>query len=99
MSQPRFFPSLSPGLSRAVNWRWCFMALLLASGFTTGAASLPQQSPDGAVAQVASQEARALELGQPIERELVGGETQRYAIALAAGQFLRVVVAMCFCRC
>lgn len=34
----------------------------------------------------------ALELGKPIERELAGGQSHTYRIALAKGQFLRVVV-------
>ena len=33
-----------------------------------------------------------LEPGQPLEREIAGGQTHNYQIRLAAGQFLRVVV-------
>jgi len=34
-----------------------------------------------------------IELSKPIERELTGGDNHRYTISLAAGQYLRVVVA------
>jgi tetratricopeptide (TPR) repeat protein len=34
----------------------------------------------------------ALEEGRPVERELAGGETNAFQVALAAGQYLRVVV-------
>jgi CHAT domain-containing protein len=37
-------------------------------------------------------EAATLELSKPIEREIRGGERQTYAIALVAGQYLKVVV-------
>ena len=35
---------------------------------------------------------QSLEVGQPIERELAGGQTHTYLMTLAEGQFLRVVV-------
>src|SRR6185295_13985910 len=35
---------------------------------------------------------RTLETGKPIERKLTGGEVHRYQLALAAGQYARVVV-------
>ncbi len=38
------------------------------------------------------QEVRALELGNPIERELKGGEVHSYQIKLTAGQYLHVIV-------
>lgn len=41
-------------------------------------------------AQVAP-EAQPLVPGQPVEREIAGGQSHRYQISLAAGQFLRVV--------
>src|SRR5882672_2777223 len=37
-------------------------------------------------------ELRPLVPGQPVEREIPGGETHSYQINLAAGQFMRVVV-------
>lgn len=37
-------------------------------------------------------DASALEAGHPVERELVGGQSHSYRIALTAGQFLHVVV-------
>jgi CHAT domain-containing protein/tetratricopeptide (TPR) repeat protein len=39
-----------------------------------------------------AQEARTLEPGQPIGRELAGGQTHVYRVALAAGQYLHLVV-------
>jgi hypothetical protein len=39
-----------------------------------------------------AQDMRALELGQPLKRELAGGEAHSYRITLSAGQYLRVVV-------
>ena len=41
---------------------------------------------------LAAQEPRLLEPGQPVEREIAGGETHVYQIALTVGQFLRLVV-------
>src|SRR5687768_1927123 len=40
----------------------------------------------------AQSDARALEPGAPIERELRGGEAHSYRVVLASGQYLRVVV-------
>ena len=48
----------------------------------------PQQTPSTA----AGTEARPLEAGKPVERELKAGETQAYTIALEAGQFLGAAV-------
>ena len=36
--------------------------------------------------------ATALEPGKPVERELAGGQSHSYSIALTAGQYLHVVV-------
>jgi erythromycin esterase len=43
-------------------------------------------------AQTAAAEARALEPGKPVERELSAGETHAYQVSLSAGQLLRAVV-------
>src|SRR2546421_12091728 len=40
----------------------------------------------------ANQEVRPLEPGQPVERELAGGQTHTYQIKLTAGQVFRVGV-------
>ena len=45
----------------------------------------------GVPAQVAP-EAAPLVPGQPLERQMAGGQTHNYQIRLAAGQFMRVVV-------
>lgn len=41
---------------------------------------------------VAQSDARVLEQGKSIEREITGGETHPYRITLAAGQFLSLVL-------
>jgi CHAT domain-containing protein len=41
---------------------------------------------------LAQSDARVLEQGKPIEREIAGGETHRYRITLVAGQFLSLVL-------
>lgn len=41
---------------------------------------------------VTKQDVNALELGKPIERDLAGGQSHSYQIALTASQFLHVVV-------
>jgi CHAT domain-containing protein/tetratricopeptide (TPR) repeat protein len=43
--------------------------------------------------QQSGTEVRALELGQPVERELAGGQSHAYQLALTTGQYLRVTVA------
>ena len=55
-------------------------ALFLAFGLSAAAATA--QNPS---------EVRPLESGKPVERTIAGGESQTYQIALAAGQFIRVV--------
>src|SRR5262245_14414307 len=47
------------------------------------------QHPDGAVVE---EEARLLEQGHPIKRELSGGRQHSYWLKLAAGQFVKVIV-------
>ena len=43
-------------------------------------------------AQTKPDDARPLMVGQPVEREMKGGEAHSYTVALLAGQFLNVVV-------
>ena len=50
-----------------------------------------EQTPKSAEAQV-TPEVVALEAGKSIEREISGGQTQRYHITASAGQFLAVMV-------
>jgi CHAT domain-containing protein/Tfp pilus assembly protein PilF len=58
----------------------------------------PPQSPQevipfrGPTTAQGNEEHLTLELGKPIERELVGGKVHNYRIALSAGQYARVVV-------
>src|SRR5262245_37576641 len=51
-----------------------------------------QQATRSNNAAQGEKDVRALELGKSIERELAGGQTHSYLIALAAGQYLHVVV-------
>jgi CHAT domain-containing protein/tetratricopeptide (TPR) repeat protein len=46
---------------------------------------------DDGIAQE-DQQARQLELGKPIERELAGGQSHSFLVSLTAGQFLHMVV-------
>jgi len=50
--------------------------------------------PDGARALINSQsdEVRPLELGAPVERELIGSQTHHYQITLSAGQYAQITV-------
>lgn len=57
--------------------------------------SPPVWAQTGAGAPVAAQseaQARTLKLGEPVERELAGGQQHAYQITLNAGQYLNVVV-------
>jgi tetratricopeptide (TPR) repeat protein len=60
------------------------------------ASASPQQEPGAAPsasqAQPNSTSLPELKLGQPVERELKGGETHSYRVDLQAGRFLQVVV-------
>jgi CHAT domain-containing protein len=60
---------------------------------TASLAADGQQSEQAKASSATNQSAvRKLEVGKPIERELKGGETHTYEIALEAGQFLNAVV-------
>jgi CHAT domain-containing protein/Tfp pilus assembly protein PilF len=57
--------------------------------------ALPQRLPF--VQEISNQQnpiaaSRALEVGRPIEREILGGQTHSYHIALSAGQFVSVSI-------
>jgi len=47
---------------------------------------------DASSASQSPQDARELATGEPIEREIAGGETHAYRLVLAAHQFLRISV-------
>jgi CHAT domain-containing protein len=81
LRHPAAFPRLGvlPGFS--------LLAVLL---FALSAPEAARTSPRQPAPQ--SQDALTLEPGKPIERELKGGETHRYAMTLAAGQHVRVGV-------
>ncbi len=73
------------------------IGLLIGSGLvgtvhTAQTLSFPQDKTAASSRALRSQEMQALELGQPVERRLAGGESHSYRLTLAAGQYLRVVV-------
>ncbi|HKQ78967.1 MAG TPA: CHAT domain-containing tetratricopeptide repeat protein [Blastocatellia bacterium] len=83
----------SPLLSR--GWQpalLCFVfSFLLALWF--GAAWRPALAQANAMPGAqADQDARPLVVGQPVERELIGGQNHSYKITLEAGQYLNAVV-------
>ncbi|MGA2648793.1 MAG: tetratricopeptide repeat protein, partial [Candidatus Sulfotelmatobacter sp.] len=64
-----------------------------ASAVGAGSGSEWSQTNTGSNSAVqADNDVRELELGKPVERELVGGHHHSYQVALASGQFLHVVV-------
>ncbi len=72
-------------LALLLNLLW-----LLALGVWAGAFSPSWPAP--VTAAQGEQDARPLELGKPIERELAGGQSHAYQITLAEGQYLNVIV-------
>jgi CHAT domain-containing protein/Tfp pilus assembly protein PilF len=63
-----------------------------ASGYRASVGpSAPHTARQGA-AEAQGTEASALEVGQAVEREIAGGQTQSYRITAAAGQFVGVAV-------
>jgi CHAT domain-containing protein/Tfp pilus assembly protein PilF len=59
--------------------------------YTDAPPAQPLASASGAILQEGS-DARVLEPGKPIERELAGGESHSYHLTIAAGHFLHAVV-------
>jgi CHAT domain-containing protein len=62
--------------------RLCGLLLVALIGFSLLPAALAQET----------QEARTLEPGKPLERELAGGQSHTYRLTLAADQYLQLVV-------
>jgi CHAT domain-containing protein/tetratricopeptide (TPR) repeat protein len=82
------------------NWRGAafgaglailFSAALLLKPCGTVGTSLAQQ-PGTPNSLQGENDARPLEAGKPIEREMAGGQKHYYKIALEAGQYLRLIV-------
>ncbi|MEW6736719.1 MAG: tetratricopeptide repeat protein [Acidobacteriota bacterium] len=74
-------------------WIATFVLLSLLVMFVSMATTKADQSPSPVQEKVySSTEPVVLEQGNPIERELTGGEAHSYEIKLTAGQFLYVVV-------
>jgi CHAT domain-containing protein/Tfp pilus assembly protein PilF len=75
-----------------------FMANLLVWIGLPAAARLPQGSPPAHASDAkrgaaqSAEESQSLEPGKPIERELSGGRSHLYKIAMTSGQYLRIVV-------
>ncbi len=60
--------------------------------YTNSRVSPTQQSPTADSAAKQENEARLLEAGKPIQREMGGGETHLYRVRMEAGQFLHADV-------
>jgi len=58
----------------------------------SGTISIAQERADSSAAIQAEEDIRALKPGEPLERELAGGEVHFYEVALDSGQYLHVVV-------
>jgi CHAT domain-containing protein/tetratricopeptide (TPR) repeat protein len=88
-------PANSPGLAWLAKLLYFFIVSGLgweqAGLVPTIAAQPARPAVESSVAQDQVAE-RALEVGKPIEGELAGGQSDRYAISLAEGQFVEVVV-------
>src|SRR5262249_48529367 len=70
-----------------------FLTLLnLSSLITIGQAPEPARAEASFTSQARDQNIPRLEPGQPVERELAGGQTHTYQLALAVNQYLRVAV-------
>jgi hypothetical protein len=69
---------------------WLSPSLGLARAFAV--APSQDAKPDAGKPASVAPDTRTLEVGKPVEREMKGGETHAYEIALEAGQYLNVVV-------
>lgn len=73
---------------RSIKFRSSLVAALLALSILMLASGW---RVDGqAAGSAGKQELPALELNQPVERQLAGGETHRYRLMLSAGQYIKV---------
>lgn len=95
-TKERLAPSTSPGEVNRLFTTLFLVALLLFRGSTAEGGTLFGLDPHTAAGTTgAAQGAKAitaLEPGKPVARELSGGEADSYQIALASGQYLRLVV-------
>ena len=91
MSRP-FQPALVSCKALRCRRLRCFpyLGLVLFLIPITSALGSPPRSPANTQAQ--NSEARPLEPGKSIEREITGGETHAYQLTLAAGQYARVAI-------
>src|SRR5882672_10555761 len=90
---------LSPPQGRGLHSiRWTPFTINLLRAGSPDATSLrpgapPVQSPASTRgAALSAQESISLEPGKPIERELSGGQSHFYKIAMTSGQYLRITV-------
>src|SRR5689334_1517661 len=86
--QSYFFPSFRQSCqrNRQERYNWLMLATRLMPGalMMLAWATTPAQS---------AQNVRILEPDKAVERELMGGESHAYQVALSAGQYLEVTVA------
>jgi tetratricopeptide (TPR) repeat protein len=80
-------------LTCCLLWLWLNAGLLAGDCFARGAPGAGVESPQGAACKSgADADARHLDPGMVIERELGGGQVHSYTIPASPEQFLRVVV-------
>src|SRR5262245_14886201 len=82
----------------SIRWTSLMINLLIRAGAPAAASPSPGAAPAQAPASErgaapSAQETDSLEPGRPIERELSGGQSHSYKIAMVSGQYLQVVVA------
>jgi hypothetical protein len=87
------------GLTKSLSFCLFFISLAVALSVNSSVhefgriAQQPTQSPRDAGAKADDEkEARPIEPGKPIKRDLAGGHSHTYQIRLSAGQFLRVII-------
>jgi CHAT domain-containing protein/Tfp pilus assembly protein PilF len=85
-----------PSTCFALVWLLCLLLFFIGQSKELTARTLSQPAGGAYIAldrvRQEGLEARSLELGKPIERELKGGESHSYKITLAADEYLQVVV-------
>src|SRR5262245_31022388 len=81
----------------SIRWTPLMINLLIRAGAPAATSLRPEAPPVLAPASErgaapSAQESVSLEPGRPVERELSGGQSHFYKIAMTSGQYLRVVV-------
>src|ERR1044071_5530156 len=87
----------SSGASGTNHYRMRLFIILLLIGFAAGArpgspATVMTQQSDATKRSQLPEDIRRVQPGQPVERDLAGGDAHVYELTLAAGQYLLFVV-------